>query len=93
MRWMEDEFEVRLTQRIAQRVADLRQMRGLGREDLAEILGVTADNIGKLERGERRYSVAELVLLATEMDCTVNDLIYEKPSRERTLKKARMKLG
>lgn len=41
---------------MANRVAELREALGLSQSDLAEMIGTTKSQLGKLERGERRLS-------------------------------------
>ncbi len=49
-----------IRQRIGQRIAELRKLRGMTQRDLAAATGFNPSNIGRIERG--RYSVGLEVL-------------------------------
>jgi hypothetical protein len=46
--------------------------------------------VAKAERGERRFSVADIVRLALEFDCPVDRLIFGDRPRPRLLRKAKV---
>ena len=48
------------------------------------------DAVAKAERGERRFSVADIVRLALEFDCPVDRLIFGDRPRPRLLRKAKV---
>jgi len=52
---------------IGRRVFDARRMQGIERTDLAELLGITKQQMGKLERGEVAFKVDRLIAVADHM--------------------------
>ena len=58
-----------------------RKHRGLTLEQLAERIGMTHQNLGKIERGKVPYNQALLELLAEELRCAPADLIMRDPSQ------------
>jgi transcriptional regulator with XRE-family HTH domain len=71
-----DGFERNLAKQIGRRVRLQRQAAELGMENIGEVLGQTADAVSKAERGERRFSVADLVRLSDLFGCLVEFLIH-----------------
>lgn len=57
-----------------------RKHRGLTLESLAERIGMTHQNLGKIERGLVPYNQVLLESLATELRCAPADLIMRDPS-------------
>lgn len=68
-------FEQRVARQVGETVRALRERREVSRDTMAEWLGQTADAVAKAERGERRFSIADVVRLGLEFDCPVADLI------------------
>lgn len=56
------------------RIREIRELRGLTQKDLAEETGLSANQIGHLERGERRLTFDYAVILAVGLDCAPPDL-------------------
>jgi transcriptional regulator with XRE-family HTH domain len=57
-----------------------RKHRGLTLEQLAERIGMSHQNLGKVERGRVPYNQTLLELLAEELRCEPVDLIIRDPS-------------
>ena len=53
----------------------LRIARGLTQSQLAEMVGCTGKDISRWEHGARHPSTRSLIKLATELNCTVDDLL------------------
>lgn len=62
-----------------------RKDRGLTLEQLAERIGMTHQNLGKIERGLVPYNQVLLELLADALRCEPADLIMRDPSQKNTL--------
>lgn len=58
-------------------VRDARKRAGLTQHELAQILGVRAPSISRIECGARRPRHATLVRLANILDIDLNDLKFE----------------
>lgn len=58
-----------------------RKHRGLTLEQLAERIGMTHQNLGKIERGKVPYNQVLLELLAEQLRCEPADLIIRDPSQ------------
>lgn len=57
-----------------------RKFRGLTLEQLAERIGMTHQNLGKIERGKVPYNQVLLEALAEELRCGPADLIMRDPT-------------
>jgi predicted transcriptional regulator len=55
--------------KIADRVADRRQQKGLSQRELAELVGTTQSAIARLERGGRPPRIDTLLRIAEALDC------------------------
>jgi transcriptional regulator with XRE-family HTH domain len=66
---------------VADKVADMRRLKGLSQSDLATILEVTRGFIGQVEspNSPSAYSLDHLNRLAFELKCSVHDLIPAIP--------------
>jgi transcriptional regulator with XRE-family HTH domain len=62
-----------------------RKERGLTLEQLAERIGMTHQNLGKIERGLVPYNQVLLELLAEELRCDPADLIMRDPAQKNSL--------
>ena len=74
----------------AQRLKDLRQNAGLTQEELADILSVSANYMGKLEMGIRTPSVNTLLKLSLHLHVTLDFLVigrhtYDMPLEDQAL--------
>ena len=76
---MKDEPERDLNQRIAERVRDLRALRGLTLETLAERSGVSRSMISLIERGESSPTAVLLERLATGLNVPLASL-FDAPN-------------
>lgn len=58
-----------------------RKRRGISRAKMAGWINHTTDAVAKAERGERRFSIADLIRLSLEFDCKLEELIFggERP--------------
>lgn len=62
-----------------ERLKRRREFKGLSQQALGEAVGVTQAAISGFETGEKTPRVQTLQKLANELDCTVNDLLDDKP--------------
>ena len=74
----------------SQRLKDLRQKEGLTQEQLADIVSVSANYLGKLENGTRSPSLDILIQLSSLFHVTLDFLVTgnqpnEKPLEEQAL--------
>jgi transcriptional regulator with XRE-family HTH domain len=61
---------------IGERLRAERQARGLSLRDLADRLGVSASLISQIETGRARPSVNTLYAIATELDISIDELLF-----------------
>lgn len=57
----------------------LRQKRGLTQKDIAEAIGTTANQISRLENGDRKLAPEWLERLSKALGCTKAELLGETP--------------
>lgn len=57
---------------IGKRVAEIRQAKGLSVRQLAELCGVTAQNITKIEHGKYNVSIDILGKICDALDCRID---------------------
>ena len=60
-------------------VKKLREKAGLSQNQLAKSAGVSQAALSKIESEEKNPSVETVFLLAAALDCTVSELLGEKP--------------
>jgi transcriptional regulator with XRE-family HTH domain len=60
--------------RFGARVRELRQVKGISRERVAELVGVSVAVVGLIETGKRFVSASSLAKLAQALECRVMDL-------------------
>jgi len=67
---------------VGERLRERRRARGLSLRALAERLGVSPSLISQIERGRARPSVSTLFALVTELDASLDELLFsdERPS-------------
>ena len=53
----------------------IRTQRGVLQQDLADQLGVSQQLISLLEKGKRDTTVANLILIAEYLDCSLDELV------------------
>ena len=63
---------------IGQRIRESREIFGLSREDLAEMLALSDYYIGQLERGQRQMSLGVLVKIANCLHISLDYLVLGK---------------
>jgi transcriptional regulator with XRE-family HTH domain len=61
---------------VGERLRVRRRARGLSLRELATRLGVSASLISQIERGQARPSVSTLFAIATELDASVDELLF-----------------
>lgn len=61
-------------EKIGSRILELRQERSMTQENLADILGISAQHLGKVERGVKGASV-DLLIDMSEFFCVSTDYI------------------
>lgn len=64
--------------KIGQRIQKERLRLGLSREKIAEILNLSANFIGQIERGEKKMSLATMVKISECLRVSIDYLIYGK---------------
>jgi len=67
---------------VGRRIAEVRVQRNLSQERLAELLGVTARYLQRVEAGVENLTLGSLVTLANLLDTKVIELL-KRPSRSR----------
>lgn len=63
----------------AQRLRQIRQIRGLSQEALAEIAGLHRTYVGSVERSERNVSIDNMERLAKALDVDITELLRKEP--------------
>ncbi|EKD08190.1 MAG: helix-turn-helix transcriptional regulator [Limnospira sp. PMC 1291.21] len=61
----------------AKRLKQIRKMRGLSQENLADIAGLHRTYVGSVERGERNVSIDNMERLAKALDVEITELLRE----------------
>lgn len=69
-------WEQEIARRTGESVRRHRELRNISRETVAGWLDQTTDAVAKAERGERRFSVADLARLAVEFSTSLETLVY-----------------
>lgn len=69
---MEENLAAR--QRLGERVKQLRMLRGLTQEQLAERVGNSPDHIGRVERGEKNVTIEILLSIAQQLSVHSREL-------------------
>ena len=59
---------------------DLRKMRKISQEELADKLGVSRQSVSKWETGENYPSMANIMCLCTIFKCNINEIVHEDMS-------------
>ncbi len=59
-------------------IKKIRELKGIGRSEMASMLGITLNGYGKIERGEVDISIKRLYQLADILQLTVIDFFDEK---------------
>jgi transcriptional regulator with XRE-family HTH domain len=65
-----NDYIAKIDKFIGEKIYSLRLGKGLSRQQLAEVIGVTHQQLQKYEKGTNRISAGRLVLIATALDKT-----------------------
>lgn len=63
----------------AQRLRQIRQIRGLSQEELADIAGLHRTYVGSVERSERNVSIDNMDRLAKALEVDITELLRTEP--------------
>jgi transcriptional regulator with XRE-family HTH domain len=61
------------------RLRQLRQVKGLSQEELADVAGLHRTYVGSVERGERNISIDNMDCLAKALGVDITELLKEEP--------------
>jgi len=67
-----------ILQKFGSRVKELRSVRGITQENLAELAGLSRQYIGDVERGTRNISLVNIEKIAAALDVTLPELLTFK---------------
>lgn len=67
-----------MSKKVGEKIRQLRVLRGLSQENLAEEIGMSAGNFGKIERGDIDLSSTHLLQIAKVLKVSVGEL-FESP--------------
>lgn len=68
------------TRRIfARRLRQIRQVRGLSQEELADMAGLHRTYVGSVERSERNVSIDNMERLAIALEVDITELLRKEP--------------
>lgn len=70
-------------------IAEWRAVRGLTQDRVAERMGISRENYGRIESGKVPYNQDTLELCAVALNCSVVDLLERDPNAERLVDKLR----
>ncbi|WP_055665507.1 helix-turn-helix domain-containing protein [Desnuesiella massiliensis] len=71
--------------KIGERIQKERLGLGLTREKIAEILNLSANFIGQIERGEKKMSLATMVKISECLRVSIDYLIYGKDTEDENI--------
>ena len=63
----------------AQRLRQIRQIRGLSQEELADMAGLHRTYVGSVERSERNVSIDNMERLAIALEVDITELLTKEP--------------
>lgn len=63
----------------ASRLRQIRQVKGLSQEELADRAGLHRTYVGSVERGERNISIDNIECLAKALEIDIIELLKEEP--------------
>ena len=69
-----------MNKKVGQRIRMFRAMRGLSQDNVADELGMTTGNYGKMERGEITISVNAVAQISKILKVSIAELFDEKPN-------------
>ena len=64
--------------KIGNKIKDIRQEKGITREKLSEIIGISSMYLGQLERGERRGGINNYVEIANALELSLDFLFFNE---------------
>jgi len=63
----------------AQRLRQIRQIKGLSQEELADMAGLHRTYVGSVERSERNVSIDNMERLAKALEIDITELLRKEP--------------
>jgi transcriptional regulator with XRE-family HTH domain len=63
----------------AQRLRQIRQIKGLSQEELADMASLHRTYVGSVERSERNISIDNMERLATALEVDITELLRKEP--------------
>jgi transcriptional regulator with XRE-family HTH domain len=63
----------------AQKLRQIRQIRGLSQEELADMAGLHRTYVGSVERSERNVSIDNMERLAKALEVDITELLRKEP--------------
>jgi transcriptional regulator with XRE-family HTH domain len=63
----------------AQRLRQIRQIKGLSQEELADMAGLHRTYVGSVERSERNVSIDNMERLAKALEVDITELLRKEP--------------
>jgi transcriptional regulator with XRE-family HTH domain len=67
-----------LIEQVGRRIKEIRNLRGMSQDDLADKLGVNRSFISKLENGKKPISLEHIQKLSKNLDVEPEDLLVDK---------------
>ena len=64
--------------KIGNRIMDIRQQKGITREKLAEMIGISVMYLGQLERGERRGGINNYIEIANALELSLDFIFFNE---------------
>ena len=77
---------------LGERIASLRQIRGISQSELARRLHISPSTVGMYEQGRREPSVEILIALSREFDVSLDYLLCGKPGTVRDVSAMRKQM-
>ena len=69
---------------IGQRIRNIRKSRMLSQEQLAEKIDISVTHMSHIETGNTKLSLPVLVALASVLDVSIDELVYDKKKNSNT---------
>ena len=64
--------------KVGNKIKDIRQQKGITREKLSEIIGISSMYLGQLERGERRGGINNYIEIANALELSLDFLFFDE---------------
>lgn len=58
------------------KLAEIRNKKGITQEKLAQVVGVSRVHIGKIERGQQHGSLKLLIKISQQLGCKLDDIFF-----------------